>query len=204
MSDMKNKPVKYVLVDFENVQPKNLELLGRHPFRVLVFIGTNQAKFPRDFVLAMQALGKAGDYIEIDGAGRNALDFHIAYYIGELVAANPAAHFYVVSKDRGFDPLIRHLKGKKVAAARVSDVAEIPELRISKATSNDEMVDEIVKNLELRGHSRPRKIRTLKNTINSLLTEQLDESELSAMIARLQERQVITIKQDKVSYNFSR
>ena len=73
---------KYVLVDFENVQPKNLELLKEHPFRVLVFIGANQTKFPRHFVVAMQALGEQADYVEIAGSGPNALDFHIAYYIG--------------------------------------------------------------------------------------------------------------------------
>jgi hypothetical protein len=33
---------KYVLVDFDNVQPGNLELLKEHPFRVLVFIDANQ------------------------------------------------------------------------------------------------------------------------------------------------------------------
>ena len=58
---------KYVLVDFENVQPKNLELLKEHPFRVLVFIGANQTKFPRHFVVAMQALGEQADYVEIAG-----------------------------------------------------------------------------------------------------------------------------------------
>ena len=29
----------YVLIDFENVQPKNLELLTTHPFKVFVFVG---------------------------------------------------------------------------------------------------------------------------------------------------------------------
>lgn len=193
---------KFVLVDFENVQPKNLELLGKHPFTVLVFIGANQSKLPRHFVIAMQALGKAARYVEIEGSGPNALDFHIAYYIGELVGENPKARFYIVSKDRGFDPLMRHLKSKRITVARVSDVAEIPELRLSRATSNDEKIDAIIRNLESRGHSRPRKIRTLQNTINTLFTEKLDEKELNAIIARLRERKVIAVKQDNVSYKF--
>ena len=117
---------KYVLVDFENVQPKNLELLKEHPFRVLVFIGANQTKFPRHFVVAMQALGEQADYVEIVGSGPNALDFHIAYYIGELAAQEPDARFHIISKDRGFDPLIRHLKGKKIRVRREKDLAEIP------------------------------------------------------------------------------
>ena len=195
---------KYVLVDFENVQPKNLELLGRHPFTVLVFIGANQAKLPRHFVIAMQTLGKAAKYVEIAGSGPNALDFHIAYYIGELAGVDPKARFYVVSKDRGFDPLIRHLKGKKITVARVADVAEIPELRMSKATGNDEKIDAIIKNLQSRGHSRPRKVRTLQNTINALFTEKLNDRELDAIVARLKERKVISVKQDNVSYTFKK
>ena len=72
-------PSNYVLIDFENVQPKNLELLEGHPFKVLVFVGANQTKLPMPVVKAMQALGQKAEYIEISGSGRNALDFHIAY-----------------------------------------------------------------------------------------------------------------------------
>lgn len=32
-------PMNYVLVDFENVQPKDLELLKKGPFKVKVFVG---------------------------------------------------------------------------------------------------------------------------------------------------------------------
>lgn len=191
---------KYVLVDFENVQPKNLELLKEHPFRVLVFIGANQTKFPRHFVVAMQALGEQAVYVEIAGSGPNALDFHIAYYIGELAAQEPDAQFHIISKDRGFDPLIRHLKGKKIRVRREKDLAEIPELRIPDSTSRDEQIDAIVKNLRQRGHSRPRKVKTLQNTINTLFTTKLDQAELDAITDELKKRNLIVVKQNNVSY----
>jgi len=47
-----------------------------------------------------------------------------------------------------------------------------------------------------------RKFKGLQNTINNLFTEKLNEKELNAMIARLQERKVVTVKQDKVSYKY--
>jgi hypothetical protein len=195
---------KYVLVDFENVQPKNLELLKEHPFRVLVFIGANQTKFPRHFVVAMQALGEQADYVEIAGSGPNALDFHIAYYIGELAAKDPSAHFHIVSKDRGFDPLIQHLRSKKLLVRRETDLAEIPELRIPDTTSRDEQIDAIVRNLRQRGHSRPRKVRTLQNTINTLFTKKLEQEELDAIIDELRKRNLIVVKQNNVSYRLKR
>ena len=195
---------KYVLVDFENVQPKNLELLKEHPFKVLVFIGANQTKFPRHFVVAMQALGEQADYVEIAGSGPNALDFHIAYYIGELAAKNPDAQFHIVSKDRGFDPLIQHLRSKKVLVRRETDLAEIPELRIPDTTSRDEQIEAIKKNLRQRGHSRPRKVKTLQNTINTLFTKKLDQAELDAITDELVKRKLIVVKQNNVSYRLQR
>lgn len=195
---------KYVLVDFENVQPKNLELLKEHPFRVLVFIGANQTKFPRHFVVAMQALGEQADYVEIAGSGPNALDFHIAYYIGELATREPGAQFHIISKDRGFDPLIRHLRGKNIRVRREKDLAEIPELRIPDTTSLDEQIDAIVKNLRQRGHSRPRKVKTLQNTINTLFARKLDQSGLDALTDELVRRKLIVVKQNNVSYRLKR
>ena len=47
----------YVLIDYENVQPKNLARLNGHPFKVLVFIGANQEKVPFELASTLQSLG---------------------------------------------------------------------------------------------------------------------------------------------------
>jgi hypothetical protein len=88
------------LIDFENVHPKNLELVTKHPFKVFVFVGANQAKVPFDLADSMQLLGNDAKYIKIAGNGQNALDFHIAYYIGELAGKDPDAHFPQEEKDK--------------------------------------------------------------------------------------------------------
>ena len=193
-------PSNYVLIDFENVQPKNLSILANHPFKVFVFIGASQTKVPRHVAVAMQALGDRAKYVEIDGNGPNALDFHIAYYIGELAAADPTGSYHIISKDRGFDPLIRHLKSKNIQVRRESDLAEIPSLRIPKKAKKDDKIDEIVKNLINRGQSRPRKVKTLQNVINNLVSETLDEAELAALIGELQKRKLIVINDGSVKY----
>lgn len=190
----------YILVDFENVQPNNLEVLKLHPFNVLVFVGANQSKIPFDLATAMQTLGDAGQYIKISGTGKNALDFHIAFYIGELVANDPNAHFHIISRDSGFDSLIKHLKARGIKIQRERDLAEIPVVRMSTATSTDDMISAIVKNLAGRGQSRPRKIKTLSNTINSLFTEKLSEQQLGAIVKDLEQRKYISISNSNVSY----
>ena len=60
----------YVLIDFENVQPKNLEILSRHPFKVFIFCGANQTKLPYDLAVATQPLGDNARYVKISGNGR--------------------------------------------------------------------------------------------------------------------------------------
>ena len=193
-------PTNYVLIDFENVQPKNLELLKDHSFKVYVFVGASQTKVPFDLASTMQAFGNDARYIKISGNGKNSLDFHIAYYVGQLSLQDPEGNFYIISKDTGFDPLIKHLRAKKIRIHREKDLAEIPFLRISIATSSDEKITAIVKNLAGRGQARPRKTKTLANTINSLFTKKLDENELMALITELQEQKYIAISQGNVTY----
>lgn len=193
-------PSNYVLIDFENVHPKNLELLTKHPFKVYVFVGENQAKIPFDLADSMQLLGKEARYIKITGNGQNALDFHIAYYIGLLATKEPDASFYIISKDRGFDPLVRHLKSQRIRIQRNKDLGEIPVLQLSTTTSVDEQIAAIVKNLGGRGQSRPRKVKTLQNTINALFTKKLDAAELNALVKELQQRRLIVVNQGSVSY----
>jgi len=196
-------PTNYVLIDFENVQPKNLEILANHPFKVFVFVGSNQIKVPFDLAIAMQELGDSAKYIKISGNGPNALDFHISFYIGELATLDPKGYFHIISKDTGFDPLITHLKARKIRVQREKDLAEIPVLRMSNATNDDEKITAIITNLSGRGQSRPRKVKTLANTINSLFTEKLEEQELLSLVKQLQERKYIVVNQGNVSYKLT-
>lgn len=200
---MKREPAvatNYILIDFENVHPKNLELVTKHPFKVYVFVGANQTKVSFDLADSMQLLGNDAKYIKIAGNGQNALDFHIAYYIGELAGKDPEAQFHIISKDKGFDPLVKHLKERKIKVMRETDLAEIPLLRVPASTSDDEKIAAIVKNLGGRGQSRPRKVRTLENTINTLFTRKLEKSELGELVKELQKRKLIVVNQGNVSY----
>lgn len=110
---MKNN---YILIDYENIQPKNLTILDGHEFKVIVFVGSNQAKIPFELASALQALGNNAEYVKAGGNGPNALDFHIAFYIGELAQRDPDGYFHIISKDAGFDPLIKHLKERRIFA----------------------------------------------------------------------------------------
>lgn len=191
----------YVLIDFENVQPKNLSILKGHDFRIFVFVGANQTKIPFELAEALQAFGDKAAYIKIAGNGPNALDFHIAFYIGKLAEKDPNSYFHIISRDTGFDPLIKHLKTKKILAQREKDLSEIPILKISNATNMEEKIAAIVESLVARGQSRPRKVKTLSNTINSLFMKTMEETELITLISEMKKRKLISVDNEKISYS---
>jgi hypothetical protein len=100
----------YVLIDFENVRPASLEPLTDDHFKVIVFVGASQTRLAYEVAASVQQLGSRAEYVKVSGNGANALDFHIAYHIGRLAAAELSAYFHIISKDTGFDPLVQHLR----------------------------------------------------------------------------------------------
>lgn len=114
---------KLLLVDYENV-PK-VDLAGL-PGDVIVpfFFGASQRTVPTAFLKEALKLGPRFVPIDIEGQGKNALDFHIAYYLGEYLKSAPEADCVILSRDKGFDPLVRHLNGRGFKVRRVGVLAD--------------------------------------------------------------------------------
>jgi hypothetical protein len=188
-----------ILIDFENVQPQNPALIRGRPFAIKIFVGATQTKIPTDLVTELQPLGPEVEYIRIQGTGRNALDFHIAYYIGRLSAEFPDAVFHIISKDTGFDPLIRHLTATKISCHRWASLAQIPGLKAVHDLAS-ERIEKIAINLLNRKDSRPRKLSTLTAFIKGQLNTHGSEAAVGAAIERLKLGGLVILQDGKVSY----
>jgi hypothetical protein len=103
-------------------------------------------------------------------------------------------------RDSRWSTQVCKLGSNELAIQQEKDLAEIPVLRMSTATSDDEKVAAIVKNLAGRGHSRPRNVITLANTINTLFTKKLEEAELMSLINELEKKRYIVVSGGNVSY----
>ena len=183
-----------VLIDYENVQPNKLSALNQDHFSVFVFLGENQTKITLELAKSLQPLGDKAKYIPIDGNGANALDFHIAFYIGKLALENPNSFFHIISKDKGFDPLIQHLKSLKILCSRSEKIEDMPLFKIIDATSSEDKVAAIIENLKQRGASKPRKEKTLISTILSLFRhKKITDNEAKILLQTLQSKRFITI-----------
>lgn len=189
-----------VLIDFENVQPLSFAALAQDHFRVLVFVGANQAKVPFDIAASLQQLGSRAEYIKITGNGSNALDFHIAYYIGKIASTDPSAYFHVVSKDSGFDPLIAHLKHSKILANRVKDVADIPMIKLAATKTPEERVGVVLERWRQSRVARPRTLKTLNNAVASYFHKQLSDEEVSAVVDGLIRAGAVAVAGTNVTY----
>lgn len=189
-----------VLIDFESVQPESLADLVHEHFRVVVFIGANQAKVPVGLAMSIQRLGDRAEYVQISGSGPNALDFHIAFYIGQFAAEDPTAYFHVISKDTGFDPLIQHLKSRKIYAARSPAIAAIPAIKNASSKSPNERAKTYIAKLQEPKVTKPRATKTLSSSIRSFFQNQLSDAEVADVIASMQSEGFITVTEGKVAY----
>ena len=190
----------FVLVDYENVQPKDIGLLQGGPFKVKVFLGPKQSKVPMTLAEALQPLGGNAEYVLLETAGNNAVDFHIAYYVGVLSCEDPTAYFHIISKDSGFDPLIKHLRRRKIFAQRSTCIAEMSYFK-SARPGTEAQVEVVVADLIRRKAAKPLTKKTLINTIHALFKKELSEQQISELLAALCSRGVVKVEGAKVSYD---
>lgn len=101
-------PVTHILLDYENVQPSEEELRTLVPAvtKLWVFHGPHQKQVELRFV----SFGPDVTAVPISRTGRNALDFHLSFYMGYIVSRDQRAKIVVVANDKGYDPMLEHAK----------------------------------------------------------------------------------------------
>ena len=190
----------YVMIDCENVKA-NLAIMAEWPkdgtVKIMIFLGQAQAKVREK---AKQQLGSAAEFIQIEGQGKNALDFHIAFYIGQLGAKHAGAQFFVVSNDTGFDPLIKHLSCRKISCERVSSVAENQSVKPPTPARTAAETRAVIQNLVKRAKSLPKKLATLQSAIRDVLGKDVSGEKVDAGIKELMNRGVVKESKGKLTY----
>lgn len=188
-----------LLVDYENVQEIDLAKVASH-VAVRIFIGASQARVPT--VLFQQALERGGEtkVERIDGAASNALDFHIAFYLGEYFAQRPTAKYVILSGDKGFDPLLRHLSARGCSCRRITTLSQLD------AHGHVAHEDKYKRVMEWLGKvdkkARPRKRKTLAAHISSHYQNKIQASEVNALIDRLIEERQVADSGTALTYHF--
>lgn len=172
----------YVLIDYENIQPIHVNALKNGAYNIKVFMGKSQNKLPVTFVTSIDAV--AHEYIQIDIIGKNALDIVIACYLGKLVSQDKQASFSIVSKDTGYDALIKKLNAEKINIKRVENIQAIKQPLATPADTPQAQLERAIAQLKKAKHT-PTSKKALINFIKTGENRHLSEATLEDLHNKL-------------------
>jgi hypothetical protein len=191
---------KLLLVDFEKVQQVDLARLD-DSFQIIIFVGAAQKSIPIELVTKAQKLGSRIEWQRVDATGSNALDFFIACQLGRVLESSPPRQCIVLSKDKGFDPLLRHLNKTGLQCKRLNSLLELdPKAAAQPDEPHYKRVIEVLGKSEKK--SRPRKRKTLSQHISSIFQKKLPPAEVDRLIDILFANKMISETNDTITYEF--
>lgn len=127
--------MKHLLIDFENVQPQNLDNLPTDGIHIWLFIGVQHKMLPVSLVKSLLRFGERAHLVQLQKTGKNALDFYLSYYLGQITATDPEAQIGILSRDGGYDVLVEYILENQQAQGivRLTDIDEVQHQKITAA-----------------------------------------------------------------------
>ena len=216
-------PVNHVFVDYENVHAVDPTIIGSKTVHVTLLLGAKKTKFDATVVEKLMQHAATVKIIRLASSGRNALDFTLAYYLGRAVLADPCGCFHIVSKDKGYDALIEHLRSKHFFACRHEDFTPLTSSAVDKpvaatspvaslaakapakpriATSVEPLDAQVLEYLRKPTTKRPRTERKLTSHLVSHLGKKVTETEVAKLVKRfISAGHVVTDDKGRIIYH---
>lgn len=212
----------HVFVDFENIHEVDSSILGAKSVYFTLLLGVGRTRLDVGLVEKLLEHADSVQIIRLTSSGKNALDFALAYYVGRAVSANPAAFIHIVSKDKGFDPLVEHLRSRHIHAHRHDSFATLtfdgtpssasagpkpavatkPPALPNPAVAKDDPLAVAVERLRNNVAARPKKRKTLLSHLKSQLGKDATEADAAAILGKLERGGHIRIgDKDMVTYH---
>jgi len=133
-----NSNYKWLFIDHENIG--NIESLDTKIFeKIYVFVGASHKALKINFVQLHQNVSM--EVIKIRNVGQNNLDFHLSYFLGKLDATTDSnVEFVILSKDKGFDHLIRFINdnGRKCSRESLSTLKNSQKIQTTDVPSESQ------------------------------------------------------------------
>ena len=192
-------PHNFVFIDYENLQPETVPLIASQDLTLFVFVGSRQKAVPLPLAMSLQQLGDRVKYVHVELQGPNALDFCIAFHVGARVTEVPQAAVHIVSKDKGYDALIAHLRNRGIRAARVESLRFLPLVANVKSMTPEERADMVLA-LLFQFSGRPKSPERLRSTIHTLCQHSLSEAQGEEVLAILLRRGNVVVRGETLEY----
>ncbi len=189
---------KVLLVDFENVQQIDFSMLDS-TFNVIIYVGSNQKNVSLEIILTAKKFGIPIEWQQIEGNGSNALDFHIAMQLGRIIEKSPDVECVVLSKDKGFDPLIRHLSKAGMSCKRLNSLLELDSKPVISDDPNYQRALELLRKIDKK--NLPRRRKTLTQHVSAMFQKKLPQPDIDKIIDILFANKLISETNNIISYS---
>ena len=196
--------MNHVFVDFENVHQVDLSVIGTKSITFTLLLGAKQTKLDAALVEKLIEHAASVQLVRLSSSGKNALDFTLAYYVGRAAVIDPTAYFHIVSKDTGFDPLIEHLRSRRLRARRHDDFTALTASGQTTPPSvpTSDQLNRVVERLRKNTTNRPKRKKTLLSHLRTFAGKNATEADASSLLESLCKAGHLTIgEKDAVTYN---
>lgn len=194
----------YIFIDYENVQDIDLRLISGKPVKIVLATGRNQTSLPKALVKQLVEYRDQIELIDNDHPGKNALDFVMVFEIARHALQEPKGFFQIVSKDKGFDALVRYLRANGTFSARCEDFSKIPALMDPVKMTAHERAARYAERLESGRGNRPARKVTMLSQIHAYFGKLIDQTTCEQVVEILIKTGRISITETgKISYSGS-
>lgn len=205
-------PVNHVFVDLENVKSIDPRVRGGKNFTFHLFYGPQNKKLDMGVVERLFENSQSVKIVRSPKTRKNALDFVLAYHLGQAVQSDPKGSFHIVAPDMGYESLVELLRSRNVeiqkhadwsglkcrAAAKVAVIpptktppaaatpaAKAPAVAKPAAKGLSVAAEKLLKNLRKSEKNRPKKEKTLAAHARNFSGKDKPEADAAKVIEEL-------------------
>ena len=193
------KSLATILVDYENVSTteglKGAEYLNEND-TLIIFYSQCCEKIRAEYIELIEQSQCEFKTYKLARIGKNALDFHIAYYLG--IKSSEEVYHYILSKDKGYDPLIASINknSKRIIAKRI---ISLDDLQVNEEKSISPEYKILVNKINTFAKSkRPKSESKLKTFIQNQIFPNMKVEEIMNLIEEMYRNKFISKGQNNI------
>ena len=167
------------LIDYENVSSSGLDGLETLTAQdtIYIFYTENADRLTFDAHRRLMECAANVQYFKVETGSKNALDFQLVSYLGYLVHGNRQSRYYIISKDAGFDSVIKFWAKLNVSVQRVPNLDA--ENSIQVQTELTQKLNELLDEKEVHSVLDMIQKYKTKQGLNNALMKQFDNKKTS-------------------------
>lgn len=167
------------LIDYENVSASGLDGLETltEQDTVYIFYTENADRLTFDAHRRLMESPAKVRYYKVETGTKNALDFQLVSYLGYLIRENNGCGYFIISKDSGFDSVLKFWELRNVSITRLPNL-DVETTRQTQTELNQKL-RELLDETEVQSVLDMIQKYKTKQGLNNALMKQFDNKKTS-------------------------